>query len=245
MPSKYIPGLFTLANLFFGFFAIVKAVDGQHYSAAWFIILAIICDGMDGKIARISSIESPFGHAFDTLSDLVSSGIAPGLLIYYGRLSIVPAIGVPVCFIYVLAGAYRLARFHVVQGGRTPTGYRGLPIPVSGITIASLWIFYYPAARIIPALWWIGVLLSLSFLMVTTIEYDWPRLRFKGRWMHVLFSFIMIACVVAFVVFPHYTLFPFFLLYILWGLAQYGKHLLLKESTLSGLFTLGGTRSSK
>jgi len=243
--SKYIPSLFTVANLFFGFFAMVKAVEGQHYSAAWFIILAIICDGIDGKLARISSIETPFGHSFDTLSDLVSAGLAPAFLIYYGRLFIVPAIGVPVCFIYLLSGAYRLARFNVLQAGKKATGYRGLPIPVAAITIASLWIFYYPAARIIPALWWIGVLLGLSLLMITTIQYEWPKLRFKGRWMHVLFSGLMVACVLAFVIFPHYTLFPFFLLYIFWGLAQYGLHLLLGESTLSGLFTLGGSRSSK
>ena len=240
-----MPDFFTVANLFFGFFSVIKTIEGQYSSAAWFIILAIICDGIDGKLARISGIESRFGHIFDTLSDLLSSGLAPGFLIYYSRFSIAPAIGIPVTFVYILAGAYRLARFQVMQAGKQPKGYCGLPIPVSGITIASLWIFYYPAARIIPAFWWVGLFLGLSLLMVTTIEYDWPRIRFKGKWMHSAFSIVMMVCVLAFVVFPQYTLFPFFLLYILWGLAKYGWHVVTGESALSDLFAAGRIRMEK
>lgn len=238
MKSKalFIPSLFTFLNFFWGFFAIVKAVEGNLHVAAWFIILAIICDGMDGKLARWTGLETLFGFELDSLADLVSSGLAPALLAYLGGLNQIQVLGIGVCFLYLFAGGYRLARFNVLQAGDRSKGYKGLPIPVAGLTVASFWLFELPFGQAIDVGWWIILIIFLTVLMVSTIHYDWPRLVFRGGWKNAVQSVGILMATGMMAVFPHKSLFPLFLLYILLGIRSWAVSLYRGEVTLTEFF---------
>ena len=110
-----IPNLITTASLFAGFYAIVAAIDGRFYHAAWAIFISLVLDGLDGRIARITLSTSGFGTQYDSLSDLVAFGVAPGLLVYLWALKPFKQFGWLAAFLYVVCGALRLARFNVQQ----------------------------------------------------------------------------------------------------------------------------------
>ena len=234
--SMFIPSFFTFLNFFWGFFSIVKALEGNLQAAAWFIILAIICDGMDGKLARWTCSETPFGFELDSLADLISAGIAPAILAYRGGMSQVGFLGMILCFLYLFAGGYRLARFNVVQAGDRSKGYTGLPIPIAGLSVASFWLFESPFGNVASVAGWIILLIFLTVLMVSTIHYDWPRLVFKGKWNHVAQSVGILFIVVMMAVFPHWSLLPAFLFYILIGIFHWIVELSRGEVTLTKFF---------
>ena len=115
-----IPNLITTASLFAGFYAIVATIDGRFYHAAWAIFISLVLDGLDGRIARITASTSGFGTQYDSLSDLVAFGVAPGLLVYLWALKPFKQFGWLAAFLYVACGALRLARFNVQQGSFGP-----------------------------------------------------------------------------------------------------------------------------
>lgn len=216
-----LPSLFTFLNFFWGVFSIVKIIEGNLHAAAWFIILAILCDGMDGKLARWTGSESPFGFELDSLADLVSSGLAPALLAYRGGLFQIKFIGVIICFLYVFAGGYRLARFNVVQRGDRTRGYVGLPIPIAGITIASFWIFKMTTGLNAIVVSLVALMVVFTILMVSTVHYDWPKLIFRAGWRHTIQSVGILLAVSIMAIFPQWSLFPLFLFYILLGVTHW------------------------
>lgn len=232
----YVPSFFTLLNFFWGFFSMVKVVEGDLHGAAWFIVLAIVCDGMDGKLARWTGSETSFGFELDSLADLVSAGLAPAFLVYVGNLEQFGVLGILVGFFYLFAGGYRLARFNVQQAGDRSRGYVGLPIPVAGMTVASLWLFQSPLAQTVAVGWWVALLLFLTVLMVSTVPYDWPRLVFRGRWWQVLQSGGLLLATGTMAVFPHKSLFPLFFLYVLLGVRRWLVALLRGEVGVSDFF---------
>lgn len=238
MKSKpvYIPSFFTILNLLGGFLSIVLTLEGNFQGAAWLIILAILCDGMDGKLARWMHSETPFGFELDSLADMVSSGLAPAVLAYRAVFHDVQALGLILCFSYVFAGSYRLARFNVVQAGDRSRGYTGLPIPVAGFTIASFWIFNPPFDLHVALGWWIFLLLSLTVLMVSTVHYFWPRLTFREGWKSWIRSTGMLLALGMMAVFPQWSLFPLFILYIALGFWQWTKYAVKGEYSLSEFF---------
>ncbi len=240
MASKrlFIPSLFTLLNFFLGFLSIMKSIEGNLHAAAWFIILAILCDGMDGKLARWTNCETPFGNELDSLADLVSGGLAPALLAFIEGLNTLGLFGLLICFLYLFAGGYRLARFNVLQAGDRTKGYEGLPIPVSGLTVASLWLFDLPFGHTVASGWWIALMIFLGVLMVSTIHYDWPRLMFKGSWKNVVQSVGILLTVGMMAVFPQWSLFPLFLLYILLGIGNWAVGLIKGDVALTDFFLL-------
>ena len=133
-PIAYLlPNLFTAASIFTGFYAIALALEGSFVSAAWFIFLALIFDGLDGRVARMTNTASHFGVEFDSLADIVAFGVAPALLLYlyigesYGR------IGIVVSALFIIFGAVRLARFNVTTSRIEPSVFIGLPIPTAAI----------------------------------------------------------------------------------------------------------------
>ena len=242
MKSKwiFIPSFFTLLNFLGGFLSILKSIEGNLYSAAWFIILAILCDGMDGKLARWTGHETAFGFELDSLADMISSGIAPAILVYQGVFYRMPVVGYVVCFFYVFAGGYRLARFNVVQAGDRSEGYTGLPIPVAGFTVASLWIFEPMFDLSVAMAWWIVLMLGITLLMVSTVHYDWPKLMFKNGWKHRSRSVGMLLAVGMMAVFPQWSLFPLFLFYILWGVTRWFIVVLRGDYSLRDFFLSTG-----
>ena len=133
-----LPNLITTGNLFFGFYSIVKSLNGQFGWAAAAIFLAAIFDILDGRVARLTKGTSEFGVQYDSLCDCVSFGVAPAFLMYqYGLLEL-GRIGWVACFMFMACGTLRLARFNVLSSiGKASGDFTGLPIPMAAITVAS------------------------------------------------------------------------------------------------------------
>ncbi|MBF0440735.1 MAG: CDP-diacylglycerol--serine O-phosphatidyltransferase [Oligoflexales bacterium] len=133
-----LPNLITTGNLFFGFFSIVNALQGQMIWAATSILLATVFDVLDGRVARLTGGTSEFGVQYDSLCDLVSFGVAPALLMYQGGLAHYGRLGWIICFLFLACGALRLARFNVQSAiGKAAGDFTGLPIPMAAAVVAS------------------------------------------------------------------------------------------------------------
>jgi len=136
-----LPNLFTLAALFSGFYAIVQAMNGKFEHAALAIFAAMILDGLDGRVARMTHTQSEFGAQFDSLSDMVSFGVAPALIMYSWGLSGFGKLGWAVAFIYCAGAALRLARFNTNIEVVDKRFFQGLPSPAAAALVAGLvWI---------------------------------------------------------------------------------------------------------
>ncbi len=143
-----LPNLLTTGALFAGFYSIVAAIDGNFLGAAWAIYIAMFLDGLDGRVARMTSTESDFGKEFDSLADMVSFGLAPAIVVYQWGLEQFPEyamvwgrIGWLAAFLFTVAAAFRLARFNTNTASHDKHYFQGLPSPpaASGIA-ATVWI---------------------------------------------------------------------------------------------------------
>ncbi|WP_440113250.1 CDP-diacylglycerol--serine O-phosphatidyltransferase [Paenibacillus sp. QZ-Y1] len=173
MLTRFIPNLFTIGNLFLGMMAILLAIDGNYSLAAIMIIIAMLLDGLDGRVARALNAQSEFGKELDSLSDMVSFGAAPALIIFMVSFqdaspffAWIATASFPIC------GAIRLARFNVRPG--IPGYFTGLPIPAAGGVLATLSLFHKDIG---PISMMIATLL-LSYLMVSSLKY--PNLKKVG-----------------------------------------------------------------
>lgn len=224
-----IPSAFTLGNLFFGFWSIIQAFNGNFRQAGWFIVFAAILDSLDGRVARRMGTGSRFGAELDSLVDVISFGMAPALLIYFLEFSTAGRFGWIVCFLFVVAVALRLARFNVLSHGKpTPGWFTGLPSPAAGATLATYYAFsqtaWYRATIAYLDLQHqelVVLLLMLSVLMVSKVMY--PRgapvnLRTPGG---VIALIVLLGFIIGAVVAPSYFLFPFFLLYMTFGVLRH------------------------
>ena len=196
-----LPNIFTSLNLFCGFYAVVAAIDGNFVHSAWSIIIAAVFDGLDGKIARATNTTSKFGVEFDSLADLISFGIAPGLMIYLWALKPLGRLGWLAGFMFMACGALRLARFNTQVGTVSSDHFVGLPIPAGACMNAVIILIFskfsiggdkYPVLILI-------TLYMLSFLMVSVIKYDSfkkPEL-FTRMNFNVLVGFFLILVFIA------------------------------------------------
>ena len=138
-----LPNLFTTASLFAGFYSIVQAMNGRYDHAAIAIFIALSLDGLDGRVARLTNTESEFGSEFDSLSDMVSFGVAPALVIYVWALQPLGKLGWIASFIYCTCAAVRLARFNVKLDVDNKKYFSGLPSPAAATLLASfIWISF-------------------------------------------------------------------------------------------------------
>jgi CDP-diacylglycerol--serine O-phosphatidyltransferase len=180
-----IPNLFTTGNLFCGVFAILSVFNANYMAAAIAILVAMVFDVLDGKSARMTNSTSHFGLEYDSLSDLVSFGVAPGLLLYSWALSGQGTFGVAVMFAYVAMGAVRLARFNATVTLSDGKYFTGLAIPAAAGVVASMVIFDHYILRAgaeVKPMAVLVITLVLSFLMVSTIKYrSFKDLKFRGR----------------------------------------------------------------
>lgn len=218
--KKNIPSLFTVLNLFCGFLSIILSIEGNLLAAPWLIILAVLCDGMDGKLARLIHTETHLGFELDSLADAVSFGAAPAVLLYQRAFSHFHVFGFFMVFLYLMAGIYRLARFNVIQQGDRSQGYIGLPIPVAAMNLAAWQLFDIQFRLGNPVIPPVMMCLFLSLVMVSGIRYDWPKLNFHGSALQKTQSVLLIAGVILMAVFPGAVLFPILLLYILHGIGR-------------------------
>lgn len=233
----FFPSLFTMLNFLLGVLSIMQIMQENFHTAAWLIILAVLCDGMDGKIARLTSSESEFGFELDSMADLISSGVAPGFLAYSIGLS-GSVLGTIICFIFIFSGGYRLARFNVVQKGDRREGYLGLPIPIAGMTIASFSFYSGPLYQPDFLVNWFLLLSVLSLLMLSSIPYHWPRVAFSKNVLHFLSSLLIVLALLAMAVLPYWSLFPLLILYVILGILKWLMAWINGEVKLSRMFHL-------
>src|SRR5574344_2808223 len=135
-----LPNLFTAASLFAGFYAMICAVNGDFYVASAAVFVAMVLDGLDGRVARMTNTQSAFGAEYDSMSDMVAFGIAPALLSYQWALSGLGNVGLTVAFIYAACAALRLARFNTQIGKVDKRYVIGLASPAAaGVVAGTVW----------------------------------------------------------------------------------------------------------
>jgi CDP-diacylglycerol--serine O-phosphatidyltransferase len=137
-----LPSLFTSASLFCGFYSIIASFKDYFVPASIAILVAVVFDGLDGRVARLTNTTSKFGAEYDSIADVISFGIAPALLAYSWSLSIYGKWGWIVAFLFVLCGALRLARFNIQIGIIESSVFNGLPIPAAASVVATTVIFF-------------------------------------------------------------------------------------------------------
>lgn len=196
-----LPNLFTTAALFAGFYAIIAAMRGDFENAAVAIFFAMVLDGLDGRIARLTNTSSKFGAEFDSLADMVSFGVAPALVVFSWALGGLGKFGWSAAFIYVACAALRLARFNTQIDTADKNYFTGLASPAAAAILAStVWVCHdlglmgaeLPRELSIV----VGILTALvGFLMIANFPYySFKGIDFRGRVPFV----VMIAVVLIF-----------------------------------------------
>lgn len=163
MKGQHIPSIFTMANLLFGVLALVLALDQEYIKGGLMILLSGVMDYLDGKVARKLQVSSDFGKELDSLADLVSFGVAPAILAYSLKLSDWGYIGLAISLVFVMCGAFRLARFNATSFSGS---FMGVPITVAGGIVALLII----CIGSLPVLVLPTVMMLLSYLMISKIK---------------------------------------------------------------------------
>lgn len=166
-----LPNLFTASSIFVGVISIVEASKGNFILASWLILLALVFDGLDGRIARMTNTTSQFGVEFDSLADIISFGIAPAMLLYFFIGNEFGRFGILVSALYVIFGAIRLARFNISTAKTDPNVFIGLPIPTAAIFV-SMWILLFHKYTLEDyAIALLFLTLGIAVLMVSNFRY--------------------------------------------------------------------------
>ena len=214
-----LPNLFTTAGLFAGFYAIVAAIRGDFEAAAIAVFVAMIMDGLDGRIARMTNTQSAFGAEYDSLADMVAFGLAPALVIFLWTLLDMGKFGWMIAFIYAACGALRLARFNTQIGTADKRYFQGLPSPAAAATVAG-WVWLGTDRSLDPAIL-INVAVPITFfcaiLMVSSMRYySFKDLDFRNRVPFIkMLALVLIFALVAND--PPLVLFAAFLIYAVSG----------------------------
>lgn len=223
-----LPNLFTLAALFGGFYAIVMAMNGRFEQAAIGIFLAAVLDSLDGRVARMTNTQSAFGEQMDSLSDMVSFGAAPALIMYEWALKGLGKLGWIAAFVYCSAAALRLARFNTNIGVVDKRFFQGLPSPAAAaLIIGFIWVMddagWYNAWQL-DWLRWTALVFTLyaGLTMVTNVPfYSFKDVSFKRSVPFIVIVAIALAIAVI-TVHPPLVLFALFCVYGFSGYAVYG-----------------------
>ena len=245
----FLPNLLTAGNLFCGFVALTKIVEANLTPspegivnwmpikmALGFILLACIFDLFDGRVARMGGVESPFGREFDSLADLISFGVAPAFLVHRVVLGDVfsshPQIGWFIASVYLLCGAFRLARFNclsVMAGSGGSKDFLGFPIPSAAGLVASLTLLIIHLNENERGLghWkWVpaAVLVFLSAMMVSTVRYPSFKslgLRSTSTFLKAIVAALFLGCLLILQEkILYYVLPAFFTLYLVYGFVR-------------------------
>jgi CDP-diacylglycerol--serine O-phosphatidyltransferase len=214
-----LPNLLTSANLFCGFYAIVAATQGHFLKGAIGIMIAAIFDGLDGKIARVTRTVSRFGLEYDSLSDAISFGVAPGILVYLWALHPFGRLGWLAAFLFVACGTLRLARFNTQVNVIGSDYFNGLPIPAAAFMISAtvLLLHRFGGTGTTKHVTILIMIYLLSFLMVSTIKYhSFKQVElFKKMKFNMLVIVVLLFIVIA--AEPSITCFLIMLCYVLSG----------------------------
>lgn len=213
-----LPNLFTTAALFAGFYAIVQAMNANYEHAAIAIFIAMVLDGLDGRVARLTHTQSEFGAEYDSMSDMVSFGVAPALIVYEWALQDMGKWGWIAAFIYCACAALRLARFNTNTDIIDKRFFQGLPSPAAAALIAGL-VWFMLNLQVVGTdirwlVWFVTLFAGLS--MVSNLPYYSGkeinlrrRVPFFSVLLLVLFFFVLIPSHPPFVLFCLFTLYAF------------------------------------
>ncbi|BFI95403.1 MAG: CDP-diacylglycerol--serine O-phosphatidyltransferase [Rhodanobacter sp.] len=236
-----LPNLFTTGAMFAGFYAILASIGGRYAEAAVAVFVAALLDGLDGRVARLTGTQSEFGVQYDSLSDLVSFGLAPALVMYTWSLSTLREfgplwgkLGWAAAFIYAACAALRLARFNTQAGVADKRYFQGLASPAAAaVCMSFVWTmdkFGIPGAELCFVTPWIAAITGL--LMVSRIRYFSFKSLPLGDRRHVPFGWIVVALLILVLLYldPPRVLFAGFSIYLLsgpaltlWGLAAHRR----------------------
>ena len=217
-----LPNTLTLCSMLLGFYSILSTIKGNYVYAAWAILFATIFDGLDGWVARLTNSTTKFGIELDSLSDLVSFGVAPAVMMYKWALAPFGRIGWAAAFWFMACGALRLARYNVQMGSTESKSFTGMPIPGAATIIASLILFYHEMLDMPPGknILILGLTVLLAFLMVSTLKYHGVKeIDFRQRkpfW--ILVAFVLGLTII--VMHPPISLFLFAMIYLLGGIIE-------------------------
>jgi len=215
-----LPNLFTAASIFVAILSIIEASNRNFERAGWLIVLSLIFDGLDGKIARLTKAESKFGVEFDSLADIVAFGVAPAMLIYFQIGHGYEKLGVLVSALYVVFGAIRLARFNVTTSNIDPNIFLGLPIPAAALFLVSMSLLdlKYNLKAIEPII--LFFTLFVAILEVSNIRY--PSFKKIGFKKSISFKVLIILILIASLIYlaPIESLVLFFSIYMLGGVVR-------------------------
>ena len=226
---RYIfPNLFTLANIFAGLYSIKLSMHAESVGditlAAWLIIVSMGCDLVDGRLARMTDAESEFGTQMDSLTDAISFGVAPALLMYAWGLNALGFVGVFFAFVYTCGAIMRLARFNVMakETGGASKYFLGLPTPLAAGTVVSIVLSHTAVTgKFATGAYWnvAAMAVLLGGLMVSNIRYrTFKDVDFRGRAMAVLFVLAGVLSVIAFIAKPSVAFVTSMVVYIIVGL---------------------------
>lgn len=221
-PSRGIyllPNLFTTAALFSGFYAVLAAMGGKFEHAAVAIFVAMVMDGLDGRVARLTNTQTAFGAEYDSLSDMVAFGLAPSLVMYVWSLNHLGKLGWLAAFIYTAGAALRLARFNTQVGTADKRYFQGLPSPAAAAILAgSVWVAVeYQIEGADVALLACFITLASGLLMVSNVRYNsFKEIDFRGKipFMSVVVMMLVLAVVISQ---PPTVLFIIFMAYAISG----------------------------
>lgn len=219
MIAKSIPSMFTIGNLVLGIISIILSFNGEVGGAALLVIIAMLLDGLDGRVARALNVTSEFGKELDSLSDVISFGVAPAFIMYQAAFMEMtpPALAWIATAIFPICGALRLARFNVIDG--IPGYFIGLPIPAAGGILATLALFHnelHVSLLLISSL-------VLSFLMISNTKY--PNFKKLGLPKAAKWAVPLVVAGAAILAYLFQQAIPkvilaLLLIYALWGLKK-------------------------
>ncbi len=214
-----LPNLFTTGALFAGFYSITSAMNGRFETAVIAIFAALILDGMDGRVARMTNTQSEFGAQYDSLADMISFAAAPALVMYIWALSALGKPGLFAAFVHAAGGALRLARFNTQIGNADKRYFQGLPSPAAAAFLAAfIWLcmeydYSVDSIRILVLV----LTVTTGLLMVSNFRYySFKEIDLKGRVPFVMTIGIMLGFALILTE-PQSTLFCLFLAYAVSG----------------------------
>ncbi|MDD4973366.1 MAG: CDP-diacylglycerol--serine O-phosphatidyltransferase [Bacteriovorax sp.] len=198
----FLPNTFTALNMACGFFSIILGWKGEFYPASMLLLLGAIFDSVDGRVARMTHTQSAFGEQFDSISDVVTFGVAPAFLVYNKFFFDLGRIGLITSFVFLLCGALRLARFNANIDKVSSDFFQGLPIPSGALALAGLTLFTleYPEVMEISPFVFVAYVLFFAFLMISNIPFnsfkksEWVRSH-KKRVLFIIFLVMILTFV--------------------------------------------------
>ncbi len=229
----FLPNTFTALNMACGFFSIILGWKGQFYQASMLLVLGAIFDSVDGRVARMTGTQSAFGEQFDSISDVVTFGVAPAFLVYNKFFLDLGRIGLITSFVFLLCGALRLARFNANIDKVSSDFFQGLPIPSGALAVLGLTLFSleFPVVDDFKPLI-VAYVLGIAFLMISNIPFNsfknspWVKAH-KKRVLFIIFSIIALTFI-----YEEVMIMTVMLLYILSSLIYYVKN----RETLKDMF---------